>query len=144
MNAGTSAGPVKVWPGVVQMNENRYRHLAQLAGTHLVELRPYEVRAGDGGTDERCAIYIATNHSGHACYAGQTRPQDAHDAAARRLRQHRRAPSKADEWRGYWVIPLDDRTTQADLNRIEREICARLGLQVRNTRWRKRAARTDH
>ena len=129
----------EVWAGVVEMTEERYRVLAGLAGAALTELRPYPVAVGQPSGDERKAVYVGVNVSGFACYGGQTRPTRVFtNAAGRRIGRHLRDDSKRSEWAEYWTFPLADDTHPDDVDTFERAVCARLGLPLRNHRWRKR------
>jgi hypothetical protein len=126
-----------VWSGVVVMDELRYRTLARLAGDALLELRPYPVPVGQRSGDERRAVYVGVNRSGYACYAGRTRPSAAPaDAAARRIRQHLLEASKRAEWCEYWTFPFEETADARDIDDFEPAVCARLGLPLRNQRWR--------
>lgn len=128
-----------VWPGTARMDRDMYRAMAARATGYVTVLTPYETALTELAGIERCAIYIVVNRAGHVCYVGQTRSGVNGDGAVHeRMRQHLRDASKADEWRSCWVIPLDDRTPQGHLDRIERDICARLGVPLRNRRWRTR------
>jgi hypothetical protein len=120
------------------MSVERYRVLARLAGDALVEFRLYPVPVGEPSGEEQKAVYVCINRRGFACYAGRTRPDTVHtDAAGRRIAQHLRSPSKRDEWCEYWTFPLADDTEPHDVDEFERAVCARLGLPLRNRRWRK-------
>ena len=130
-----------VWGGVVLMTEWVYDALATALPVPLLERRAEAVPldACTGG-DEK-AIYVAVTVNGYACYVGQTqRPADTRGAAARRLSSHRREPSKAAEWAGYWVLPLPYRTPKKLVLRSETTVASILGLPVRNLRWRERQA----
>ena len=133
---GEDAG---VWVGVVRMDEDRYRVLGRLAGAALVEMRAYPVDVGEPSGDECKAVYVGVNRSGYACYAGQTRPPSVgRNAAGRRIGQHMRDTSKRTEWCQYWTFPLADDTDDRHIDAFERAVCARLGLPLRNRRWRRR------
>jgi len=137
---GTSSSlPGGVWSGVVKMTEGRYRMLATLAGSDLLVARPYAVSIGELSAGEQKAIYAAVNLSGYVCYVGQTQPSSRSDhVASGRINQHLTSESKREEWAAYWVIPLQESTSAAKVFRLEREVCARLGLPVRNRRWKAR------
>lgn len=138
---GATPTTAPVWRGTARMDRDTYLAMAARATGYVTTLVPYANALDDLDGIERCAIYIVVNRDGHVCYVGQTRSGVNGDGAVHeRMRQHLRAPSKADEWRTCWVIPLDDRTPQPDLNRIERDICARLGVPLQNRRWRTRVA----
>ncbi|CAN5286436.1 hypothetical protein BH09ACT12_BH09ACT12_04940 [soil metagenome] len=130
-----------VWRGTARMDRDMYLAMAARATGYVTTLVLYPNALDDLDGIERCAVYIVVNRLGDVCYVGQTRSGVNGDGAVHeRMRQHLRDPSKADEWRMCWMIPLDDRTPQTDLNRIERDICARLGVPLQNRRWRRRAA----
>jgi hypothetical protein len=132
------AAPDGIWGGVVAMDAQRYGVLAHLAGAALLELRPYPVPVNEASGDERKAVYVGVNRGGYACYAGQTRPPTViTNAAGRRVGQHMQDPSKREEWREYWTFPLVEDTDAHHVDQFERAICARLGLPLRNRRWRR-------
>lgn len=131
----------RIWPGTAQMDRDTYVAMAACANGYVETLIPYEFALAELEGIERCAIYTIVNRHGHVCYVGQTRSGTNGDGAVRtRLRQHLRDPSKTAEWQTCWVIPLSDTTPQATLNRIERDICARLGVPLQNRRWRPSAS----
>jgi hypothetical protein len=133
--------PVRAFPGVVRMTAARYTDLARLAGPWLIEPRPVSCVAHETDGGEEKAVYVAVNHAGYACYAGQTRPRPMGTGAAwRRVDRHLREPVKAEEWAAFWVLPLRHDTPKAALDALEADVCARLGVPLRNMRWRRRAS----
>jgi len=124
------------------MTPERYAALAALAGEWLLEHRDMPVPVGERSGCEQRGVYIAVDVQGRACYAGKTRPQLRPAAAlAGRVRQHQTEPSKRAEWAAYWALPLRSDTPPWAVDRLEVDVCARLGLPLRNRRWRARAAR---
>ncbi|MFC7310020.1 hypothetical protein ACFQVC_38110 [Streptomyces monticola] len=129
-----------VWTGVVPMSPERYAMLARLAGSWLEEPRPWSVRIGTDSGRERRAVYVAVTAEGLACYCGRTRPRSAlrAGAAALRIRRHcRENASKREEWAAYWVIPLVAEVPEAEVDRLERAVAARLGLPLRHRHRRR-------
>lgn len=134
--AGRARG--RSFPGVVAMTEARYRHLASLAGSWLLEPRAVAYAVSEDSGGEERAVYIAVNDAGLCCYAGQSRPRpDGRSSAHRRMRAHLREPVKAAEWSQYWVLPLRHDTPGPVIDELEDAVCARLGVPLRNTRWRR-------
>lgn len=125
------------WTGVVSMTQARYEGLATLMGSKLTEHRPEPIPIGEPSGDEQCALYVAVNAGGWVCYGGQTRPSVLKEnAAARRISQHLFEADKAESWTHYWVFPLDPNIHPDDLNQLERDLNARLGIPLRRRRRR--------
>lgn len=124
------------WTGVVTMTATRYRYLAGLAGDNLLASHPIAHSLDmpyDG--DEEKAVYVAVNHEGLACYAGQTRPiRSWTGAAGIRLKQHLAEPSKLGEWDSFWALPLKWSTKPSIVNWYENTVAARLMLPLRHRR----------
>jgi len=128
-----------VWPGTVAMDRGRYLALAALAGVYLLDHWVDTFAASEPSGDEERAVYVVENGAGLACYAGQSRRGPQAGAAGRRVGEHMREPSKASEWARYWVFPLKADTPDAVVDTFERAVAVRLGLPLRNRRWRRRA-----
>lgn len=132
----------RVWSGLVQMDEDRYRSLARLAGPALRELRAYAIPVGQVSGLESRAVYVATTAEGYACYAGKTlSPRTGDNASHSRIGEHMSSISKATEWKNYWVFPLVDDARPAVVAEFESTVCGRLGLPLVNRRWRQAEAR---
>jgi hypothetical protein len=123
------------------MDRGRYVELAKLAGPHLLGHALDAIAVGAPSGDEQRAVYVVENRDGRTCYAGQSRPIPVPGAAGRRVCEHLRDKSKAQEWRRYWVFPLRPDTPPGVINALERSVAARLGLPLRNRTWRTRATR---
>lgn len=114
--------------------------LAAMIGAALREHRCAPIRIGEQSGEEQRALYVAVNAAGFACYGGQTRPtRQSAGAAARRISQHINEPDKAGSWIEYWVFPLHTHVHPDDINRLERDLNARLGIPLRHRQGRRLA-----